>query len=67
MTFEQNNNIKMFGEKIGYAFAYFLFTTVLFFILILLNKIPNSWSYFHIMMITFLIALLGVVIKGFLE
>jgi len=57
----------MFGEKIGYALAYFLFTTVLFFILKLLDKIPNSWSYFHIMMITFLIALLGVVIKRFLE
>ncbi len=67
MIFEQSKSTEKFGEKIGYVFSYFLFTTVLFFILILLNKIPNSWSYFHIMMITFLIALLGVVIKRFLE
>ena len=67
MIFEQSKSTEKFGEKIGYVFSYFLFTTVLFFILILLNKIPNSWSYFHIMMITFLIALLGIVIKRFLE
>lgn len=67
MIFEQNNLIERFGEKIGYVFSYFLFTTMLFFILILLNKIPNSWSYFHILTITFIIALLGIVIKRFLE
>jgi len=67
MIFEQNNSIERFGEKIGYIFSYFLFTTVLLFILKLLNKIPNSWSYFHIMITAFLITLLGVVIKRFLE
>ncbi len=67
MIFEQNNSIERFGEKIGYVFAYFLFTTVLFFILILLNRIPASWSYFNVMIITFLIALLGTIIKRFLE
>ncbi len=67
MLFEQNNSIERFGEKIGYIFAYFLFTTILFFILRLLNKIPDSWPYFYIIIITFLIALLGIVIKRFLE
>jgi len=67
MLFEQNNNIEKFGKKIGYIFAYFLFTTILFFILRLLNKIPDSWSYYSIMVITLVIALLGVVIKRFLK
>ncbi len=67
MFFEQNNSIERFGEKIGYAFAYFLFTTILFFILKLLNKIPASWSYYNIMVITLVIALLGIVIKRFLN
>lgn len=67
MVFEQNNSIKRFGEKIGYVFAYFLFTTTLFFILKLLNKIPDSWSYYNIMAITLVIALLGIIIKRFLE
>ena len=67
MIFEQNNNIERLGEKIGYVFAYFLFTTVLFLILKLLNKIPNFWSYYNIMAITFVIALIGIVIKRFLE
>ena len=67
MIFERNNNIERLGEKIGYVFAYFLFTTVLFFILKLLNKIPKFWSYFHIMLIILIIALVGVVIKRFLE
>lgn len=61
MVFEQNRLIKNVGEKVGYIAAYFLFTTILFFILRLLNKIPNSWSYFHIMGITFLIAVIGII------
>jgi len=67
MIFEQNNSIERFGEKIGYVFAYFLFTTILFFALTLLNKIPSSWSYSYIMIITFTITLIGIVIKRFLE
>lgn len=67
MIFERNKSIEKFGEKIGFIFSYFLFTTILFFILTLLTKIPESWSYFHIMAITFLIALLGIIIKKLLK
>ena len=66
MIFERNNNIERLGEKIGYVFAYFLFTTTLFFILKLLNRIPNFWSYFHIMLITLVIALICVIMDKFL-
>lgn len=67
MIFEQNNSIKRLGEKIGYVFSYFLFTAILFFILRLLNKIPSFYSYFHIVIITLLIVLIGIIIKRFLE
>ncbi len=67
MLFEQNNQIEKFGEKIGNLFAYFLFTTILFFILKLLNNIPNSWSYYNIMAITFVIVFVGIIIKRLLE
>jgi len=67
MQFQKNKLIEILGERAGYLFTYFLLTTVLFFILTALNKIPKSWSYFHIMAITVLIALIGAVIKGLLK
>ena len=63
MIFEENKIIEKLGEKLGYIFSYFLFTTILFFILTLLKKIPESWSYIHIMVITVVIALGGTMIK----
>lgn len=67
MNFESNKSTESVGEKIGFIFSYFLFTTILFFILLILNKIPASWSFFDIMTITFLIALIGAVIKRLLK
>lgn len=67
MIFEENKNIEKVGGVVGYLFSYFLFTTILFFILVLLRKIPESWSYFHVMAITILIAFLGIIIKRLLR
>jgi len=67
MRFEQNRVISRWGEKLGYLFAYFLFTTILYFVLAFLNKIPKSWTYFHIMGIALLIALAGIIIKRLLK
>tara|TARA_Y100000310_G_C20615600_1_gene780447 strand:- start:1344 stop:1547 length:204 start_codon:yes stop_codon:yes gene_type:complete len=67
MIFEENKIIAKWGEITGYIFSYFLFTTILFFILILLKKIPESWSYLSIMIITALIALLGTGMRRFLK
>ena len=67
MIFEENRTIEKLGEKLGYIFSYFLFTTILFLILILLKKIPESWSYFHVMGITILIATSGIVIRRLLK
>jgi len=67
MIFEQNRSIERLGERLGYLFSYFLFTTILFFILVLLKKIPESWSYLYVMGITILIVLTGIVIKRLLK
>jgi len=67
MIFEENKTIEKLGEKLGYIFSYFLFTTILFFILTLLEKIPESWYYPHVMGITILIALIGIGIKKLLR
>ncbi len=67
MDFEQNKAVEKLGERVGYVFAYFLFTTILFFILSFLDKIPYSWSYFHVMGLTFLIAVFGYIVQRFLR
>lgn len=49
MLTEENKKIEKIATIIGYLVSYFLFTTILFIILILLKKIPEVWSYYHIM------------------
>jgi CDP-diglyceride synthetase len=67
MLFKEKNPIENYGEKIGFIFGYFLFTTVLFFILNFLNKIPKNWSYLNLMTLTFVIALIGTLIKRYFQ
>ena len=67
MMFEEKKAIEGIGEKIGYVFGYFLFTTILFYVLALTNKIPENWSYFHIMAATMFITLTGVAIERLLK
>jgi hypothetical protein len=55
------------GEWVGYASSYILFTTVLFFVLVLTGRIPQTWSYIHIMGISAAISLAGVVLRRVLE
>lgn len=67
MFFKQDESIEELGESVGYVLGYFLFTTVLFFVLSFLNKLPRSWSFFHMMAVTVLISFIGVVAKRFLK
>lgn len=55
------------GKKIGYLFGYFLFTTILYFILTILDKMPENWGYFHIMGITGIISIIGIMINRWLR
>ena len=66
MEFEQNKYEKI-STKFGYIFSYILFTTMLYFILILLNKLPKNWNYINIATITFIVSLVAVIIKKLLK
>ena len=58
--------VEKIGEKTGFFFMFVIFTTILYFILKILNKIPDSWSYFNVLIITILIVLFGMFIKKML-
>jgi len=67
MNFEENRTIDKVGEILGYLFSYFLFTTISFFILFVLKKVPESWSYIHVAGIVLLIAVVSAAIKRLLK
>lgn len=67
MIFEQNRYIENFGKKVGYLFSYFVFSTILYYLLNFFNKLPNTWTYFHIIGLTFCIVLAGEMIKRLLK
>ena len=58
MNFNQSKSDKK-GEVVGYITAYFISTTVLFFLLSFLQKLPGTWNYVHIMGITLFISIVG--------
>lgn len=67
MHAEEPLGVRRAGVAMGYTLSYFLFTTILFIMLILLKKIPASWTYFHVMGITGAIALAGIAVKRLLK
>ncbi|MEK6855101.1 MAG: hypothetical protein AABX73_02680 [Nanoarchaeota archaeon] len=66
MNLKDRKNKKT-AEIIGYVIMYFIFTTILYFILRFLERIPPGWSYFHVMGISILVVLIGRTIKIFLR
>ena len=67
MIFEENESFQKVGEIVGFICLYLLFTTILFLILNFLHKIQESWSFVHLMAITFGVALVGIGIRYRLE
>jgi len=63
MLFIQNGSIGKLGQKAGNLSAYFLFTSILFLILRFFKKNPDSWSYFHAMIITLSITTIGFILR----
>jgi len=59
MQFEQDKTWEGYGNKTGYVFGYFLFTTILYLILFFLKKMPETWQYWHIMILTLAIVIIG--------
>ena len=67
MIFEEHKHFEKLGEKAGFVVAYFLFTTILYFLLSFSKKLPKNWTYIYIMLIIFLVALIGLVLKRLLK
>jgi hypothetical protein len=63
----KNIFLERISQEIGYIFGYFLFTTALFLILNFLNKIPPTWTYFHVMGLTLLMVFIGTLLKKLLK
>ena len=59
MKFDTSKRPERAGKVIGFLFSYTLFTTILFFALLFIGKLPASWTYVHVMGMTFLILLVG--------
>ena len=63
MDFETQPGALRWGERVGFVFSYFVFTTVLYFILTFLGKF--SGAYFVIMGVTLVIAFIGWLLKRY--
>ena len=61
------NSLEKFSKRIGYLFGYFMFTTVLYFIFYILNKLPEWFNYGYIMLITALIVAIGMIAGKLLD
>ncbi|MAF37093.1 hypothetical protein CL622_08320 [archaeon] len=46
--FHPQQRTKTYGKVVGFTFSFFLFTTIVFFMLSLFKKIPPTWHYEHI-------------------
>ncbi|MFH0936636.1 MAG: hypothetical protein V1815_03095 [Candidatus Woesearchaeota archaeon] len=67
MKFEENKKAEKIGEKIGFIVMYFIFTTFIYLILRLSKKIPENWSYIHIIILTFGIIIIGGILNKILK
>lgn len=56
-------NLEKLGEYAGFILMFFIFATILFFILTFLDKIPESWTYFHVIFLVLFINIIGFLIK----
>ena len=65
MDIEVPKSVEQAGISIGFLLSYFLFTTILFVLFILLKK--HSFAYPKVMLITGSIAILGLIIKKMLK
>jgi len=66
MDFNKKENTRKLGERIGFILMYFIFTTLLYFVLKFLGRIPN-WNYFHIVFLTLAITLTGILLDKILR
>lgn len=67
MLFNKESLIEKIGQKAGFLFSYLLFTTVAYYILSFTNRLPENFTYFHIIPFTLLVVLIGFLIDKWLK
>ncbi len=67
MRFDENSIVKNLGVKIGYLLAYFIFTTFLYLLFFLTNKLPQNNSNFIVIGITITLSTIGMIISKLLK
>ena len=66
MNFEENRFLENLGEKTGFVVAYLISSTILFFILSFLNKLPETWTFFHVAGVLAAISSVGIALRKLL-
>jgi hypothetical protein len=66
MKFKKNNKENI-GKYLGFIVMFFIFNTILYFILTILEKLPQNWNYFHLTLVTLIIIIIGTLIKIWLK
>jgi len=67
MDFDKSDNYKKLGKFIGFVVMFFIFTTILFFVLKFFEKLPSTWGYLHIIFVSSAIILAGKAINLWLK
>jgi hypothetical protein len=67
MEFEKKNTLEYFSSKLGFLLSYCIFTTILYYMLLLLHKIPSNWTILNIAAITFSVTVFGLFLKKLLK
>ena len=67
MQIEKKEGAEKVGKIFGYAVVFFIFTSVLYLILLLTKKLPESWTVLNVAGVTFAIFLAGKFIRFLLK
>ena len=66
MESAETKSFKM-GTYVGFVGMFVIFSTILFFVLKIFDRIPDSWTYVHIFLVSLPILFVGVVVRKWVE
>ena len=67
MDFEGGKKAENAGKAVGFVVMFVVFSTILYFLLNYLDKLPSSWGYFHLINTTATVVLLGILLRFWLK
>tara|TARA_Y100000034_G_scaffold111657_1_gene144937 strand:- start:17 stop:220 length:204 start_codon:yes stop_codon:yes gene_type:complete len=64
--FRHNSTLNV-GKAVGFVLGLLLFTTILFFLLKVLNRLSESWNYFSILTGVVIVIVIGLIVRSYLK